>query len=205
MVAQELKGMPNHPVVEKQIEDKIAEQTKKRDEEGGRKGSYLYNQLDAPLQETLSTRHHRQATVEADEKFAASWTGNLYSILAHEFGHMLGNPDEYFMYGTATLDQRIAQLLKSGDPDKVREAQNLQAKKNAGQGFDDQDAQRSEIQSKYAQLVDSANLEIPEFGPKTSSIMSAGADLLPRHYTPLWEALGRITSPDIKQNEWKLG
>ena len=42
------------------------------------------------------------------------------------------------------------------------------------------------------------------WGVDTSSQMSNGIDVLPRHYVTLWEALGRMTSPDISQAEWKL-
>ena len=38
----------------------------------------------------------------------------------------------------------------------------------------------------------------------TSSLMSAGVDVLPRHYLTLWEALGQMTSPDITRNEWSI-
>jgi hypothetical protein len=34
--------------------------------------------------------------------------------------------------------------------------------------------------------------------------MSAGVDVLPRHYVTLWEALGRMTTPDITQAQWSL-
>ena len=42
------------------------------------------------------------------------------------------------------------------------------------------------------------------WGVDTASQMSAGVDVLPRHYVTLWEALGRMTAPDIAQAEWKL-
>jgi len=35
--------------------------------------------------------------------------------------------------------------------------------------------------------------------------MSNGIDVLPRHYVTLWEALGRMTAPDIAQSEWRIG
>ena len=54
-------------------------------------------------------------------------------------------------------------------------------------------------------LVRSAGLEIPAFGSTNSSLMSAGTDLLPRHYVALWEALGRITEPTISQGDWVIG
>ena len=35
------------------------------------------------------------------------WPGDPYSILAHEFGHMIGNPDEYFQYGSAAIEMKV--------------------------------------------------------------------------------------------------
>jgi hypothetical protein len=37
--------------------------------------------------------------------------------------------------------------------------------------------------------------------------MSAGVDVLPRHYVTLWEALGKMTSPpliSLAQADWSL-
>jgi hypothetical protein len=42
------------------------------------------------------------------------------------------------------------------------------------------------------------------FGQDTSAIMSTGRDVLPRHYVTFWEALARMTTPDITQAEWKI-
>ena len=54
-------------------------------------------------------------------------------------------------------------------------------------------------------LVTAAGAQGPaQWGVNTSSQMSAGVDVLPRHYVTLWEALGRMTSPDITQAEWSL-
>jgi len=105
---------------------------------------------------------------------AFKWTGDPYSILAHEFGHMLGNPDGYFEYGSAKVrDQKAAQLLASGRPeDAIRAVQVQQAKPSGNESH-------TEAQEAFGELAESAGEKIPEFGPKTSSIMSAGADVLP--------------------------
>ena len=53
-------------------------------------------------------------------------------------------------------------------------------------------------------LAEASGQEIPEYGPKTSSIMSAGADVLPVHYAPLWEALSLITGDVVTRDEWSF-
>ena len=60
-------------------------------------------------------------------------------------------------------------------------------------------------QTLYSGLVTAAGVPGPAvWGVRTSSQMSNGIDVLPRHYVTLWEALGRMTTPDIKQNEWTI-
>jgi hypothetical protein len=60
------------------------------------------------------------------------------------------------------------------------------------------------VQNKWSALVRSAGLSVPTFGEDTSSQMADGVDVLPSHYITLWEALGKMTAPDIKQHEWSL-
>lgn len=149
---------------------------------------------------------NRKVELGIDKQWASTFQGDAYSVAVHEFGHMLGNPDEYFSWGPKTLDSKIAQLLESGDPKKMSEGVNLDQKRKNGKVelLSDSDKERADIQGQYAALVKSAGLEIPYFGSQNSSLMSAGTDLLPRHYVAMWEALGRITDPDIKQSEWKI-
>lgn len=58
--------------------------------------------------------------------------------------------------------------------------------------------------TRYQALMTSAGVEQPRWGEDTSSIVSAGTDVLPRHYVTVWEALGRMTAPDLTQSQWTL-
>jgi len=60
-------------------------------------------------------------------------------------------------------------------------------------------------QTALGTLASAAGVAAPDqWGVNTSSVMSAGVDVLPRHYLTLWEALGQMTSPDITRNEWSI-
>lgn len=109
---------------------------------------------------------NRAATIAADTAFESTYASNRYSVSEHEFGHMLGLPDEY---SNATSGPLVG------------------------------------VQTKYTGLVTSAGLAAPTFGEDTSSQMSNGVDVLPRHYVTLWEALAKMTAPDLGQADWRIG
>lgn len=109
---------------------------------------------------------NRKVDITVDHSFETTYASNRYSVGEHEFGHMLGLPDEYQNNTTGLLGTQ---------------------------------------QTLYMGLVTAAGVQGPAvWGVHTSSQMSAGVDVLPRHYVTLWEALGRMTSPDITQGEWSL-
>lgn len=109
---------------------------------------------------------NRRADITVDHTFETTYAGNRYSVGEHEFGHMLGLPDEYQNNTTGTLGAQ---------------------------------------QTLYSGLVTAAGVPGPAvWGVDTASQMSNGVDVLPRHYATLWEALGRMTTPDIAQSEWSI-
>lgn len=60
-------------------------------------------------------------------------------------------------------------------------------------------------QTAFIALAQAAGVAPPDqWGDMTSSQMSAGVDVLPRHYLTLWEALGQMTAPDITRDEWAI-
>jgi outer membrane protein OmpA-like peptidoglycan-associated protein len=62
------------------------------------------------------------------------------------------------------------------------------------------------LQTNFMALVTSAGVQGPAvWGDLTSATMGGGVDVLPRYYVTFWEALGRMTAPDIAQNEWSIG
>lgn len=60
-------------------------------------------------------------------------------------------------------------------------------------------------QQAFIDLANKAGVAPPDrWGDYTSSQMSAGVDVLPRHYLTIWEALGAMTDEYIKRDEWKI-
>jgi len=115
---------------------------------------------------------NRKVDIDVDTTFEATYAGDRYSVAEHEFGHILGLPDEY------------ENNLPGTRPDQPR---------------------LETLQTNYETLLTSAGLASPAWGTDTSSQMSVGVDVLPRHYLTIWEALGRMTTPKIAQTEWSLG
>ncbi|NUN15496.1 MAG: DUF4157 domain-containing protein [Myxococcales bacterium] len=104
---------------------------------------------------------------------------NRRNVATHEFGHLLGNIDEYSPYLSGGLG-----TLPEGVPDPFA------AKKEA-----------------WRALVRSAGVQVPMDGKEenTTSQMSAGSDILPAHYVTVWEALGKMTAAYVAAHEWSLG
>jgi hypothetical protein len=149
------------------------------------------------LDELQGEQYHREAMLDVKKDF--QWAGDPYSILAHEFGHMLGNPDEYFTYGSATArDAKVSQLIATGKVEDAKKAVSIQARTPSNNDS------HSSGQEAMSALALRSGVEIPEYGPTTSSIMSAGADVLPAHYLPLLEALSKVTDAAITYDDWKI-
>jgi outer membrane protein OmpA-like peptidoglycan-associated protein len=109
---------------------------------------------------------NRRVDITADHTFETTYASNRFSVGEHEFGHMLGLPDEYQNNTTGVLGTQ---------------------------------------QALYTGLVTAAGVAGPAvWGVRTASQMADGVDVLPRHYVTVWEALARMTSPDITQAEWRI-
>lgn len=66
--------------------------------------------------------------------------------------------------------------------------------------------QLGDKQTAFTQLAQDAGVSPPDrWGDRTSSVMSTGVDVLPRHYLTIWEALGSMTAPDITRDQWRIG
>lgn len=188
------KGLRNTPCETRLFDDVVAAQEAVYKS----KKSKLSKDAEKEKLDPLKARQdHREVELDVKEDFV--WNGDPYSILAHEFGHMLGNPDEYFQYGSAAVrDAKVRQLQQSGNPEDLHLATKIAAQTVSG------NESHSSAQEGMVALAERSGQELPEYGPKTSSIMSAGADVLPVHYAPLWEALSLITGDVVTRDEWSF-
>lgn len=118
-----------------------------------------------------------------------------YVIVAHEFGHMFGLPDEYFGVNCLGLEQQLD--LRTVVPAAVRGlTRNRVDPREPGQA------------EGFAALLKESNVPAPVFmntmSNVTTSIMYAGSDVLPAHYLTFWEALLNCTFPYFLPSEWKI-
>jgi hypothetical protein len=114
-----------------------------------------------------------------------------YIVATHEFGHMLGLPDEYF---GVQCDRMKNEISKRGD---------LLVKVKAKSTNDRLESQ----QEGFSSLISAADVPAPIMGTSslvTDSIMYAGHQVLPAHYVTFFEALINITHPYLQARDWNI-
>ena len=135
--------------------------------------------------------------LEKESPILANRGFNQY-VIAHEFGHMLGLPDEY-----ACLVEESKDLVGSMDficePNKFSSETWYKFQRPASGIFLKANATKSN-QVKFLELCRRAGVEAPIFGRKTLSLMSAGTELRQYHALTLWECLCKMT----KTTDWKI-
>jgi hypothetical protein len=126
-----------------------------------------------------------------DTKLAPKITGfpRNYIVAAHEFGHVLGNPDEYQGICCEALKTAI-ERSSPVPPTAVFHHDRL-----------------TEQHEGISRLIKAADIPAPFYGTSswvTESIMYAGSQVLPAHYAPFWEALLNCTWPYMLAGDWKI-
>jgi hypothetical protein len=118
---------------------------------------------------------------------------------AHEIGHMIGLDDEYI---PAASTETVRRMISDGLLPPNTPADHLTG---AGEGQGGHAAN----QEGFAKLLRKTGLPIPDFNPtketpKSSSLMSAGGDVLASHYVTFWEALTKMTAPYLDEVFWRI-
>lgn len=132
-----------------------------------------------------------------------------YIVLCHEFGHMLGLPDEY-------MGLLHPQLTVRSNSDNVV-SQTLQVAMKAGDPtqWDKDTKRKADMQGGMHDLLSqNPNVKTPTFMNQTqmlgnlqvasSSIMYAGMEVMPAHYLTLWSCLCEMTWGSIDPRDWKI-
>ncbi|WP_420466527.1 hypothetical protein [Panacagrimonas sp.] len=132
-----------------------------------------------------------------------------YIVLCHEFGHMLGLPDEYMgrmhphLTDRANADSLISKTLqlaaKQGDPATWDSSDQRKRGQQAGMSdlLDQNPAVRAPTFLSAGELIGNSAVG-------SASIMYGGMEVMPAHYLTLWACLVEMTSSHIGPAEWKI-
>ena len=118
--------------------------------------------------------------------------------IVHEFGHMLGLPDEYRCLSDNSRDT----LMIIGIIEKQEQAQMWQEVQNKALPCKSKDIK--ENQQAFVFLCGVAGMAPPLFGRQSNSIMSAGTEFGPHHALTIWEALVKLTKDFLDPADWKI-
>src|SRR5262245_493289 len=125
------------------------------------------------------------------------------NTIAHEFGHMLGLPDEYRCLSEQSRDTlRQLKFIETKDGFELQEWYRSQNK------YGDDPARLSapilDNQQTFLELCHAAQVQPPAFGQRNMSLMSAGTEMHQHHAVTVWECLCMMTREHIKPSEWKI-
>jgi hypothetical protein len=120
------------------------------------------------------------------------------ATIVHEFGHMLGLPDEYNVLCSESVNPLVSHKMVREDAE--------------GQRFLDYNLKRdaassgaiSENQRVFMQLCGEAGLVPPPFGRPNMNVMSGGSRFEPHHCITVWDCLCDMTRGIINKNEWEI-
>jgi hypothetical protein len=166
-----------------------------------------YLKLKPSVVNRLSFEKSKDKVLSVDPVYKATPQDNVGSQLtaAHEFGHMLGLPDDYVrLQGQASAKQ---ETYKYQDPTKGLDIaldkdlkESLEAgAKSGGPTF------TPAMQKGLLDLAEKANVPVPTtFGLKTDTMMGSGDKILPHHFVTVWEALTQLTKDYFPAQFWKI-
>jgi len=116
----------------------------------------------------------------------------------HEYGHMLGLPDEYICYSQATLDimakKSTGLVSKTGEEKSVMQTQ---VDKNVTMG-------QSKSQTEFIRLCRLYGVPVPPFGNKNPSLMSSGHQFQVCHGVTIADTLQKMTAKDTEAKDWRI-
>jgi len=119
--------------------------------------------------------------------------------VAHEYGHMLGLPDEYMCCGAATVGI-LAQRGMASDTDTERDA----IKGNTTTQAQDFSGTIADQQRDYAALCGEFGIVPPQFGRANPSMMSVGHQIMACHGVTVAHAIWRMTRNYCEKKDWRI-
>jgi len=121
-----------------------------------------------------------------------------YAVV-HEFGHMLGLPDEYMCCGTSTVAILAEHGLagKSAVEQSVLENNTTTRQQDFTEGI-------AKTQEEFVKLCALFGVPVPPFGRANQSLMSAGHTFMPCHAVTIAHALWRMTRNYFQPRDWRI-
>lgn len=117
----------------------------------------------------------------------------------HEFGHMLGVPDDYVGMSPAAKT-KFQNYRFVGDGLDLTAQPEYDVKAPGPPTAELQYAQEH-----FIDLCERAGVPIPmSFGMKTNALMGSGDEMLPHYYATVWEALTMLVAPITPEKWWKI-
>jgi hypothetical protein len=146
----------------------------------------------------LDPKQAANARAEIEGNVAQFPQYSQYAVV-HEFGHMLGLPDEYMCCGTNT----VAILAQHGLAAKSAIEQSA-LENNTTTKQQDFSAGIAKTQEEFVKLCSMFSVPVPPFGRANQSLMSAGHTFLPAHAVTVAHALWRMTQNYFTPKDWRI-
>lgn len=121
-----------------------------------------------------------------------------YAVV-HEFGHMLGLPDEYMCYGSNTVSLLATHGMAAASAEEQAAIEGNMVGKN--QPLTDG---ISRTQAELVKLCALFGVPAPPFGRANPSIMSTGHYFMPCHGVTVAHALWRMTRHYFAPSDWRI-
>ena len=122
--------------------------------------------------------------------------------ICHEFGHMLGLPDEYIC-----LTQASRNLLQMLDINRARSEFSVEkwlALQEAATGIRRDNPLTLKNQVEFLKLCSYAERRSPALRPQDLQPDVGGDQVPPSHAVTLWQCLGHLTAPTVEPEDWQI-
>ncbi len=122
---------------------------------------------------------------------------------AHEFGHMLGLPDDY-----VGLNSEVSPRLENYTFTDPESGVDINMDKEMNDAFSTGGESKDyQVEKQNAMLDICANAGVPvptTFGLNHNTLMGNGDEFLPHHFVTVWDAVGQATADYTEPGWWKI-
>jgi hypothetical protein len=120
------------------------------------------------------------------------------ATIVHEYGHMLGLPDEYNVLCSQSVSPLVTyNMVRSEGEGQAFLGYNI----NRGAAASDAITENQKV---FMELCGKAGLVPPPFGRPNMNVMSAGSRFEAHHCITVWDSLCKMTTDIIRPGEWQI-